>query len=303
MPNLKNPILSASQAERYEDEIKRLAEDHDFEPLMTIKLTQETSPQQIHAASARGVRAVKLYPEGVTTNSVNGVRDIDKLDDVLKAMSDYGVTLCIHAEEPGEFTMHREHAYLERVKKIVYRHPSLKIVIEHVTTLAAVEYVKSAGPNVAATITVHHLFLTLDDILGDKLQPHNFCKPVAKAPIDRESLRRVALSGNPKFFLGTDSAPHEEQTKTCVGGCAGCFTSPIAIELLMELFEKENAISNLEAFTSDNGAKFYRMKPNSGTLTLERTEWTIPAAYSCEPGKGMVIVPFKANEKLQWRVV
>lgn len=294
MPNLKNPIRHGGQARDYRDQIRRLTTER-FEPIMTVKLTQDTRPITIEGLAAGHVAAVKLYPEGVTTNSEDGVRDVTQLGDVFKAMSNYGIVLCVHAEQPGVFSMEREIHYLRVVADIVQKNPKLKVVIEHATTAETLAFVKEAGPNVAATITVHHLLITLDDVLGDKLNPHNFCKPIAKRPEDRAALVAAALSGHPKFFLGTDSAPHSKETKECEAGCAGCFTAPIAIPLLADLFDRHNALANLELFTSTNGAAFYNLGPNSDFITLERVESRIPRTYG-------PVVPFKAGEALAWRV-
>ncbi len=301
MPNLKDAVRIGVHARHYEEQIMRLTDEilksspDGFRPLMTIKLTQDTDHRTIASAASMQVVAVKLYPEGVTTNSEGGVKDVTKLDDVFKAMSDQGMVLCVHAETPGVFSMEREIHFLRTVAEIASKHPSLKIVIEHATTAETIDFVKQAGPNIAATLTVHHLLITLDDVVGDKLNPHNFCKPIAKRPEDRASLVAAALSGNPKFFLGTDSAPHSKETKECSAGCAGCFTAPIAMPLLAELFDKNNALGNLELFTSVNGATFYRFKPNTGVITIERHEWEVPASYGG-------VVPFMAGQKLGWRV-
>jgi len=306
MPNLKNPITTGEMATEYEDEILHATDKPEMsgftQSLMTIKLTQETSPVIIAAAASADVKAVKLYPEGVTTNSENGVRDVDALTDTFRAMSDVGMVLCIHAEEPGVFSLDREIAYLERVQKIAENHPRLKVIIEHVTTSRAIAFVEDAGPNVAATITAHHLLLTLDDVIGDKFNPHNFCKPIAKRPSDRDTLVRAALSGDPKYFFGSDSAPHAKETKECASGCAGCFTAPIAMELLAAVFDKAGCLDKLEAFTSEFGAKFYGLKLNESFITLERGKHEVPAMVHGAFETGVAIVPFKA-ETLDWKVV
>ncbi len=299
MPNLKSPVVTGHQASSYRRDIQALCRSMalSFEPLMTIKLIQETNEKTIMDASEHQVYGVKLYPEGVTTNSENGVRDLDAIDaGVFRAMSDMGMVLCVHAEEPGVFSMDRELAYLSRIARIISKHPKLPVVIEHVTTAETLAFIKEAGSNVAGTITVHHLFITLDDVVGDKLNPHNFCKPIAKRPGDRDALRKAVLHGDRQFFLGTDSAPHIIGAKECASGCAGCFTAPVAIELLATLFEQEGCLDNLEAFTSENGARFYDLHPNKETITLERSEWTVPRMYG-------PIVPFKAGEKIPWQVV
>jgi dihydroorotase len=303
MPNLKQPITVGLQAREYRDQILRLAEAAgvSFEPLMTIKLTQNTTANDIAGAAGFDVRAVKVYPEGVTTNSDNGVKDIDAIpSDVFRAMADRGLVLCVHAEKPGVFSMDRESAYVQHVEKIAESHPKLKIVLEHVTTEDAVRFVKRAGPNVAATITVHHLFITLDDVVGDRLNPHNFCKPIAKTYDDRTALVAAATSGSPKFFLGTDSAPHVRGTKECASGCAGCFTAPVAMELLAGLFDSKGELHKLEAFTSEHGAKFYGLKPNETQITLVRHTSTIPDVYGAK--ERLAVVPFKAGEALQWKL-
>lgn len=300
MPNLKDAITIGANAQAYAGQIQRHAETLgvEFHPLTTIKLTQETSPDVISSAASHGVCAVKLYPEGVTTNSQNGVRDLYAINiDVFRAMVDHGMVLCVHAEEPGVFSMDRELAYLRHVEKIV-AHTKLKVVIEHATTAGTLKFVKEMGTNVAATITVHHLMMTLDDVIDDKgkLNPHNFCKPIAKRPEDRDALMAMAMSGDPQFFLGTDSAPHVRGTKECASGCAGCFTAPIAMELLAGLFDGKGNLPKLEAFTSEFGAKFYGLKPNETTMTLQRQKWTVPDVYGS-------VVPFKAGEQLEWKVV
>jgi dihydroorotase len=297
MPNLKKPVLTAPQARAYRDEIRQLCERQglDFEPLMTVKLTQATSPMAIRAAREANVVAAKLYPEGVTTNSEDGVHDFRALDHTLGAMQDSGLVLCVHPEEPGVFSLDREAAYLKHIEWAAKRFPDLKIVVEHVTTAAAVAFVRGMGPNVAATITAHHLFLTLDDVIGDKLRPHNFCKPIAKRAEDRAALVEAVVTAQSKFFLGTDSAPHRKGDKECDGGCAGCFTAPLALPLIAGLFEDAGALDKLESFTSVFGASFYGLKLNSGRVVLERADWQVPAGYG-------PVVPFKAGETMHWKV-
>lgn len=304
MPNLAEPITTGEQAKAYRDRITTLhnnqledQERYPFEPLMTIKLTQETTADTIRSAAKEGVVAVKLYPEGVTTNSHGGVRNLDGIDfDVFRVMSELGVVLCVHAEEPGVFSMDREKAYLHRIGKISQAHPSLKIVIEHVTTEDAITFVATSKSNIAATITAHHLVLTLDDVVGDKINPHNFCKPIAKKPADRDAILKAALSGSSKFFFGSDSAPHRTDTKECGSGCAGCFTAPLAIELLADTFDKNNSLHNLEAFTSKFGADFYDIPLNEGEIYINREKWTIPKTYGS-------VVPFMAGQILNFKVV
>jgi dihydroorotase len=298
MPNLKNAVIHGTSAARYRDEILRACSELrlPFDPLMTVKLTAQTTTDVIKGAYSCGVAAVKLYPEGVTTNSTGGIRDPDQINpDVFRAMAHNGMVLCVHAEEPGLFSLDRESGYLRHVEKIATAHPNLRIVIEHITSRDGVEFVHRAGPNVAATITVHHLLITLDDVIGDKLNPHNFCKPIAKREADRAALVTAALSGNPKFFLGTDSAPHAQDTKECASGCAGCFTAPAAIELLTEIFDAHGALPGLESFTSIFGAQFYGLGLNMGTITIVKEPWEIPATCGA-------VVPFMAGKRIGWRV-
>jgi len=298
MPNLSDPIIAGSGAARYRNNILRDCEvlQLPFHPLMTIKLTSRTTVDIITRAHSYGVVAVKLYPEGVTTNSSDGVRDPEQIDPaVFSAMVHSGMVLCVHAEEPGVFSLDREQSYLWHVEKIATAHPDLRIVIEHITTRNGIEFVHKAGSNVAATITVHHLLITLDDVIGDKLNPHNFCKPIAKREADRAALVVAATSGNSKFFLGTDSAPHTQGAKECASGCAGCFTAPAAIGLLAELFEAHDILQGLEIFTSIHGARFYGLPLNTEMITLEREAWEIPATCGS-------IVPFMAGKKVGWRV-
>ena len=295
MPNLKNPIVDVESVNRYFDEIRLLSESYPFRPLMTIKLTQATTPKDIAAVSTcPAVNAVKLYPEGVTTNSHGGVSDLSKLVDTLKAIQDAGLVLCIHGEAPGKFSMVREKEYLTELQWIIDTCPRLRIVLEHITTQAAVEFVKEHNPNLAATITAHHLYLTLDDVVGGSLQVHNFCKPIAKTPSDRLALISAATSGSSRFFFGSDSAPHTQETKECASGCAGCFTAPHAIELLAHIFDDQHSLDRLEAFTSQHGAQFYGLPLNEGQISLERMEWSIPAMHG-------PVVPFRAGELLHWR--
>ena len=295
MPNLKKPIVTGDDAWKYQGDIRRLCDKMGlkFAPLMTIKLTQATTPSTIRGAHAAGVVAVKLYPEGVTTNSEDGVSDVNALGEVFAAMAEIGLTLCVHAEEPGTFSLEREMAYLPRVARIAAEHPDLCIVVEHVSSEEAVLFVREAGPNVAATITAHHLVLTLDDVIGDKLAPHCFCKPIAKRPRDRRALRAAATSGDPKFFLGTDSAPHRTGDKECGTGCAGCFTAPMALPLLASIFEKDGRLEMLERFTSESGALFYGLPPSKETITLHRESWTVPSHGP--------VVTFMAGSTLAWR--
>lgn len=305
MPNTNTPILSGWDVAKYRGEIKLAAPG--FEPLMTIKLVESTTPEIILAAQAAGAIAAKVYPQGVTTNSADGI-DPEAVMDTYEALEACGMVLCLHGEMPGVFCMDREAAFLTSLETIAGIFPKLKIVLEHVTTAAAVRCVERLGPNVAATITVHHLMLTLDDVVGDKIQPHNFCKPIAKTPADRAALREAATSGNPKFFLGTDSAPHSRYHKECASGCAGVFTAPVAMPLLAEIFETEGSLGDgpvLERFTSEFGARFYGLPLNEGTLTLVRKPWTSHREYQI-PSNEMDsardrVRPFLPGREMPWQ--
>jgi dihydroorotase len=304
MPNTTEPITTAAQAVRYRHEIM-LHTKATFEPLMTIKITDRTTPAGILECHGVGspVVAGKVYPEGVTTNSEDGVKDIGSLYPVFEAMETVGMVLCLHGEvpedktDPDDWCLDREQKFLRTFIHIVRTFPKLKVVLEHVTTANAVTVVHELPDNAAATITVHHLFLTHNDLVGGMLKPHNFCKPLAKRPSDRYALVAAATSGSKKFFLGTDSAPHARGKKECASGCAGVFTAPVAMPLLMEVFEKVGApLSHLEQFASTFGAQFYGLSRGEGTLTLEEKPWTVPAEYDG-------VVPFKAGETLRWQVV
>ena len=304
MPNTTKPILTADDSINYRNEIWeacRVNGIERFEPLMTIKLTAQTTPETILRASRGGcVVAGKLYPEGVTTNSADGVRDVRTLFDVFATMQECGMVLCLHGETPGVFSLDREGAFLATADRIAGLFPNLRIVLEHITTEEAVKWLTqyathlgSGFPNVAATITPHHLFLTLDDVIGDKLQPHNFCKPIAKRATDRDALIKAAISGNPKFFLGTDSAPHLIENKECASGCAGVFNAPVALPLLAEIFEKHDALDKLEDFTSTFGSNFYALPSTRDEIELERAESVIPMVYNG-------VAPFRAGMPISW---
>jgi dihydroorotase len=293
MPNTTKPILTARDAVRYREEII-FETPVWFKPLMTIKLVRSTTPEVIADAKDAGVVAGKVYPEGVTTNSDDGVRNVKELYGVFEAMEKAGMILCLHGEVPDAFCLDREDAFLLALEDIATTFPKLKIVLEHITTASAAHVVTVLPANVAATITVHHLFITLDDVIGGMLSPHNFCKPVAKRPHDREALLRAAVSGNPKFFLGTDSAPHAAEKKECASGCAGCFTAPMALPALASIFDREGALNKLEAFTSTFGAEFYGLPLNEGEISLVKEDWRIPQVCG--------VVPFMAGKTLSWRL-
>jgi dihydroorotase len=266
---------------------------------MTIQITEETTPEIIHASCDAGAVAGKVYTRGVTTNSDNGVTmdGFHRLSPVWEAMAERGMVLCLHGEHAGQevFCLDREEQFLATLMGLSQTFQDLRIVLEHVTTEAAVNCVLTLGDNVAATITVHHLELTLDHIIGGSLDPHAFCKPVAKRPQDREALLGAALRAHPKFFFGSDSAPHTRAAKHG-DGCAGIFSAPVALEVLAEIFARDDALDRLEAFVSLNGARFYGLPVNEGFIELEAGVWTVPAMYGD-------VVPYRASKSVGWRRV
>lgn len=296
MPNLTPPVLKATDVVQYRNEIGKAVQGYDFTPLMTFKIVPATTSEMVQELKKAGVTAGKLYPEGVTTNSEDGVRDIPALFPVFATMEKLGIVLCLHGEMPGVFCMDREGAFLPVLDSLVKEFPKLKIVLEHITTADAVQKVKSLPKTVAATITVHHLELSLDDVVGEKIQPHHFCKPIAKRPEDLKALRLAATSGNPKFFLGTDSAPHAVETKECEAGCAGVYTAPVMLPVLAEIFETLNSLEQLEDFTSRFGAEFYGLPLNEKQVKLKKEAWVVPARYG-------TVVSYKAGKTLAWRLV
>ena len=281
----------------YRDEILASRDDIGFEPLMTIQIVEKTTPDMVRDAKAAGAIAGKVYPRGMTTNSENGVYDYEAIYPTLTAMQECGMLVLFHGESPDPdlFCLDREMKFLKILKDVAKTFPRLKIMMEHVTTAKAIECVAELGSNVAATITVHHLFLTLNDVIGDKLEPHHFCKPVAKRPDDRAMLITAAMGGNPKFFLGTDSAPHLKGAKECASGCAGVYTAPVATPLLLELFEQHNAMDKLEDFCSGFGADFYGLPRNKETISLVKETWKVPPICGG-------VVPFRAGKEISWQM-
>ena len=309
MPNLKPPVTTVAAAADYRQRILAAlsassAAGSDFTPLMTLYLTDNTSPEEIRKAADSGfVHAVKLYPAGATTNSDAGVTDLAKCDAALAEMEKAGMPLLMHGEvtDPSIDLFDREKVFIERVlQPLLERRPGLRVVFEHITTRDAAEFVAAAGDNVAATITAHHLLYNRNAIFLGGVRPHYYCLPVLKRELHREALVRAAISGSRKFFLGTDSAPHARHTKEAACGCAGCYTALAAIELYAEAFEAAGALDRLEAFASFNGPDFYRLPRNSGQITLTRAEWSVPAelAYGSD-----VLVPLRAGEAMRWRLV
>uniref|UniRef100_A0A7S0H4I3 Dihydroorotase n=1 Tax=Amorphochlora amoebiformis TaxID=1561963 RepID=A0A7S0H4I3_9EUKA len=303
MPNLKPPVVNTKQALAYRERIlSALPKGMDFTPLMTLYMTDKTSPEDIKEAKASGhVYAVKLYPKGVTTNSESGVTDIKNVYPVLKQMVAVGMPLLIHGEvyTPSVDFFDREKVFLEEVMKpLVKAHPKLKIVMEHITTKEAVSFVSSCGANVAATITPHHLLYNRNAIFNKGLCPHFFCLPILKREEHRKALVSAATSGNPKFFAGTDSAPHPKSKKESACGCAGCYVGFASIELYAETFAQQDALSKLEAFLCLHGAKFYGLTPHTKTAQkLVKKPWKVPEIY--ELGDD-IVVPLRAGGEIKW---
>ena len=302
MPNLKPPIVSAALAVQYRDRIvAALPPGMRFEPLMTLYLTDNTSPEEITRARASGVVfAVKYYPAGATTNSDSGVSEIHKCFSTLAAMERAGMPLLVHGEvtDPAVDIFDREAVFIERVlAPLAARFPGLKLVLEHITTQQAVDFVLSAPATIAATITVHHLLFNRNALFRGGIRPHYYCLPVLKRETHRRALVAAATSGNPKFFLGTDSAPHARHTKETDCGCAGVYTAHAALELYAEVFEACAALDRLQAFASFHGADFYGLPRNTERITLTKQQWQVPAELAYGQYK---LVPLRAGETVQW---
>ena len=304
MPNLKPPVTTVELARAYRERIvATLPRGADFQPLMTLYLTDATSPSEIERAKASGfIHAVKLYPAGATTNSQSGVTDLAKVSEVLSAMEACGLPLLVHGEVTDDDidVFDREHVFIERcLKPLVNRHPNLRLVLEHITTKQAAEFVAAAGANVAATITAHHLLLNRNALFQGGIRPHHYCLPVLKREEHRQALVRAATSGNAKFFLGTDSAPHAKHTKEHACGCAGVYTAHAAIELYAEAFDAAGALEKLEGFASFYGADFYRLPRNREKIALTKAASAIPAELKYA---GYSLVPFRAGEDIAWLI-
>jgi dihydroorotase len=305
MPNLVPPVTTVEQALAYRDRILAArAPGSDFEPLMTLYLTDDTSPEEISRAKlSKRVHGVKLYPAGATTHSEAGVTRISRCFHALERMEEVGMPLLVHGEvtDPAVDVFDREKAFIEEVLgPLVERFRGLKVVLEHITTRDAVQYVEVTGENVAATITAHHLLMNRNALFIGGIRPHHYCLPVLKSERDREALVEAATSGNPKFFLGTDSAPHERAAKEAACGCAGIYTAHAALELYAIAFEEAGALDKLEGFASAFGAQFYGLPRNEGTVTLAREKWTVPASVPFGEGR---LVPLRAGEELPWRLI
>ncbi len=305
MPNLVPPVTTVAAATAYRDRVlAALPAGRDFTPLMTAYLTDEIDPDEIETGFQNGVfTACKLYPAGATTNSASGVTDVRHIHAVLERMEAIGMPLLIHGEvvSPDIDIFDREAVFLEKVlAPVLADFPALKVVLEHITTEDSVAFVEAAGPNLAATITAHHLRIDRNAMFDGGIRPHAYCLPVAKRRRHRQALRKAAVSGNPKFFLGTDSAPHPKQEKESDCGCAGIFSAPFALESYAQTFDEEGALDRLEAFASEFGPTFYGLPLNEETVTLRREPHDVPDVV----GSGdLRLVPFQAGETLSWRFV
>ncbi|WP_114966834.1 dihydroorotase [Alkalilacustris brevis] len=306
MPNLVPPVVTGAEARAYRDRIlAALPEGADFTPLMTLYLTEATEAADVIAAHRDGlIAAVKLYPAGATTNSASGVRDFDRVRGVLEAMAEAGVPLCVHGEvtDPGIDIFDREAVFIDRVLDPLRRAtPGLRVVMEHVTTADATAYVRASSSDLAATITTHHLVINRNHILAGGIRPHYYCLPVAKRESHRLALRAAATSGDARFFLGTDSAPHPDPAKESACGCAGCFTATNTLSILAHVFEEEGALDLLEGFTSLNGPAFYRLPPNEARITLRRQAEPVTYPARINTGAGPVTV-FDPGFALHWAI-
>ncbi|HEV7912464.1 MAG TPA: dihydroorotase [Albitalea sp.] len=304
MPNLRPPVTSAAQAIAYRERIAAaLPPGAGFEPLMTLYLTDKLAPDEIRRAKQAGIVALKLYPAGATTNSDAGVTDLRKTYATLEAMQREGLLLLVHGEvtDPAVDVFDREKAFIDtQLLPLRADFPELKIVVEHLTTRDAAQYVAEAGPHTAATITAHHLLYNRNALFTGGLRPHYYCLPVLKREEHRVALVKAATSGSDRFFLGTDSAPHAAQLKEHASGCAGCYTALSALELYAEAFDSAGALDKLEGFASHHGPAFYGLPRNRGTVTLRKERWTLPASL---PFGEAELKPLRAGETLEWKLV
>ncbi|MBL8510493.1 MAG: dihydroorotase [Betaproteobacteria bacterium] len=305
MPNLKPPVRTVEEAKAYRARIlQAVPAAHSFEPLMTLYLTDRTTPDEIRRAKESGfVKAIKYYPAGATTNAELGVTDLRHCDAVFEAMQSLGVPLLLHGEVADSEVdiFDRERVFIEKyLIPLTQRFPRLRMVLEHITTSQAVEFIRAANDNIGATITAHHLLYNRNALFKGGVRPHYYCLPVLKREAHRLALLDAATSGHPRFFLGTDSAPHAKNTKEADCGCAGCYTALHALPLYAEAFESVGALHRLEAFASWHGADFYGLPRNRETVTLKRAPWTVPTEVSYfETG----LIPLRAGETMAWRVV
>ncbi len=305
MPNLRPPLVTTAMALAYRERIlTALPQGMRFEPLMTLYLTDHTAPAEINEAKASGaIHGVKYYPAGATTNSDSGVTGIARCYATLEAMQQAGMPLLVHGEatDPAVDVFDREKVFIERVLiPITQRFPQLRVVFEHITTTEAVEFVSGAAGNIAATITAHHLLLNRNALFQGGIRPHHYCLPLLKRESHRRALVEAAISGNPKYFLGTDSAPHAKATKEAACGCAGIYSAHAAIELYAEAFEQAGALDKLEAFASFHGADFYGLPRNQDTITLMKQNWNVPAQLEFA---GEALIPLRAGESVGWKMI
>jgi dihydroorotase len=294
MPNLVPPVTTIEELKAYKERIKKAINDENFEPLMTLFFKDDYTFEFLKEAKEY-ISAIKLYPAGITTNSEGGVSSIDSdsLKETLEAMSELNIPLCIHGESNG-FVMDREKEFVPVYEELATKFPNLKIIMEHITTKDSVKALLKHD-NLYATITLHHLLITLDDVAGGMLQPHLFCKPIAKRYEDREALLDIALQAHPKVMFGSDSAPHPQSAKETCGCAAGVFTAPIALQVLAELFEKHDKLDNLQKFISLNAQKIYEFTPNEKKVVLEKKPFTVPAIYDN-------VVPIYAGKEISWSI-
>jgi dihydroorotase len=303
MPNLVPPVTNTEETLGYHQRIMDQQPQGNFEPLMVLYLTDNTQPEEIAKAKATGkIFAAKLYPAGATTNSDSGVTSVKNIYPVLEAMQEAGMLLLVHGEvtDSSIDIFDREKIFIDSIlKDVVNDFPKLKIVLEHITTKDAAEFVAAAGDNVAATITAHHLLFNRNHMLAGGIRPHYYCLPILKRNIHQEALIKAATSGSKKFFLGTDSAPHMKHAKEAACGCAGSYTAHAAIELYAEAFDAAGALDKLEGFASFNGPDFYNLPRNQDTITLVKESWDVPATYPLGEDN---VVPIRANEQIEWKV-
>ena len=306
MPNLVPPVTDIAAAEAYRQRsLDAVPAGIAFTPLMTAYLTDQTDPKTLREGAKRGVfSAVKLYPAGATTNSASGVTDIAKVMPVLEVMQEIGLPLLIHGEvtSPEIDIFDREAVFIGRtLSPLLKKLPALKVVLEHVTTREAVDFVSAQDASrIGATITAHHLMINRTDIFKGGIRPHLYCLPIAKREVHRQALRRAATSGDRRFFLGTDTAPHARHLKEAACGCAGVYAAPVAMPIYAQAFDEMGALDNLEAFASLNGPAFYGLAVNTGTITLVRKPWTVPTSLAVDGGQELV--PFMAGETLNWQL-
>lgn len=292
MPNLISPVDSPSLLKKYTKEVRHAVSDETFEPFMTLFFKPFTREELVAVKPL--IIGIKLYPAGITTQSENGVNDFNIIEETLHHMEGLGIPLLVHGESGG-FVMEREKEFLPTYSNLADRFPKLHIIMEHITTRAAVELL-DAYPNLSATVTLHHLLITLDDVAGGLLEPDLFCKPIAKTPEDREALRNAVFNGHPKIMFGSDSAPHPRHKKECVGCAAGIFTAPVALPLLAELFEEAGVLDKLQAFVSDNACRRYGITPPEKNVTLGKELWRVPERYG-------EVRPFFAGKELGWSII